>query len=259
MRQRHHRRGAVQSHIGLRGDHRDAVDIAGDNRRAQDFRRRDRQHAGAGADIEDAPCVPALCQHVQCQQAAARGAVMSGAESQRRFDLDADLVRADFIAVMRAVDDEASGVHRHQAAEALRDPVGGFDRLDGQRAGGFCVRSGFQQRAQRHFVRRVAEMDRQLPAPVVAFESGAGGILGIETFAEERREPAGGGLIAEQAGNGGGGTHRRDDNGWRVCRQSLSGRYQQRKPLAKCRRRTARTNGAPRSLNLDDAYGQACR
>ena len=130
---------------------------------------------------------------------------------------------------MRAVHDEASGPHRHQAAQTLGHPIGRFDRLDGQRVGGLAVGRGFQQRAQRNFVRRVAKMDRQLPASVVAFEGGAGGVLGIEAFAEKSREPAGGGLIAEQAGNGGRITHKRDDNGWRLSRQSLSGRYQQRK------------------------------
>ena len=57
------------------------------------FRRRDRQHAGAGADVEHAAQPPPLGQIVERHQAAARGAVVAGAEGERRLDLDSDVVR----------------------------------------------------------------------------------------------------------------------------------------------------------------------
>ena len=51
---------------------------------------------------------------IEQQQAAARGAVMAGAERQRRLDLDAELVGQDSRAVMPAVHDEAPGADRNQ-------------------------------------------------------------------------------------------------------------------------------------------------
>ena len=54
------------------------------------------EYAGAGADIEDAPCAAiarTLAQRLESQQAAARRAVMAGAEGERGLDLDPDLVR----------------------------------------------------------------------------------------------------------------------------------------------------------------------
>ena len=130
---------------------------------------------------------------------------MSSTESKRRFDFDTDLVRLHFFAVMCAMNDEASGMHRHKSTQTLRHPVGSFDRFDGQGARGFAVGGAFEQRAQGFFVRCVAEMNCQLPTAVVVLEGGAGCIVGIEAFAEKRRQPAGGGFIAKQAGNGGGG------------------------------------------------------
>jgi len=57
------------------------------------------------------------------QQATARGAVMAGAERQRRFDLDAELVGRNAQAVMLAVHDEAPRAHRHQLLERGLDPI----------------------------------------------------------------------------------------------------------------------------------------
>ena len=51
----------------------------------------------------------ALDNPIQRQQAAARRAVMAGAEGERRLDLDADPVRRNARAVMRAVHREAAG------------------------------------------------------------------------------------------------------------------------------------------------------
>ena len=48
------RRGcAIEPRIGARGLDRDRVDVAGGDAGAQDFRRRDRQHARPGADVEN--------------------------------------------------------------------------------------------------------------------------------------------------------------------------------------------------------------
>ena len=54
---------------------------------------------------------------IEQQQAAARGAVVAGAERQRRLDFDAELVGRHPLAVMLAVHDEASGRHRDEVFE----------------------------------------------------------------------------------------------------------------------------------------------
>jgi hypothetical protein len=52
---------------------------------------------------------PRFANPVERQQAAARGAVMPGAERQRRLDLDAELVRRHPRAIMLSVHDEPPG------------------------------------------------------------------------------------------------------------------------------------------------------
>ena len=69
---------------------------------------------------------------IEQQQAAARGAVMAGAEGERRLDLDAELVWRHARAIVRAMDDEASGRHRDEVFEARLDPVLGLDRVEGE-------------------------------------------------------------------------------------------------------------------------------
>ncbi len=60
---------------------------------------------------------------IEQQQTAARGAVVTGAERQRGFDLDAELVGRHVRPIVLAVDDETAGGDRHQAFEAGLDPV----------------------------------------------------------------------------------------------------------------------------------------
>ncbi len=129
-------------------------------------------------------------------------------EGKRGLNLDADLIGPHLGPVMGTVHDETPGVHRAQSGEAFRHPVGRGDRLDDERfRRRVVVRRRSQQRAQAGFVRRLAEMDRQLPAPVVAFEGGAGGVVWIEAFAKKRHQPARGGFIANETGDGGGSGH----------------------------------------------------
>ena len=68
---------------------------------------------------------------VEQQQAAARGAVMAGAERQRRLDLDADLVGRHFCAVVLAVHDKTPGADRRPVLQRGLDPVLGLDRVEG--------------------------------------------------------------------------------------------------------------------------------
>ena len=57
------------------------------------------------------------------KKAAARRAVMAGAEGEAGLDLDADVVRADARAVVRAVHEKAPGAHGREAGQRIGDPV----------------------------------------------------------------------------------------------------------------------------------------
>ena len=79
------------------------------------LRRGDRQHAGAGAEIEDvARTLRTARQRVERQQAAAGGAVMTGAERCAGLDLDADAMTGHMRSIVCAVHDEAAGGDRLQ-------------------------------------------------------------------------------------------------------------------------------------------------
>ena len=69
-------------------------------------------------------------QAVERQQAAAGRAVMAGTEGERGLDLDADAVRFNAGAVVRAVHDKSAGRDRLQPDEALRDPILRGDALE---------------------------------------------------------------------------------------------------------------------------------
>jgi hypothetical protein len=85
--------------------------------------RRDRQNACAAADVEDALRARALQHPVQQRQTSSRGAVVPRSERQSRFDLDADVVLAQLLAIMGAMDDEAAHADGRQAGERIGDPV----------------------------------------------------------------------------------------------------------------------------------------
>ena len=102
--------------------HRGRIDIARQYFLVQRLGGGNRQHAGAGAEIEYAAGAASFQDVIEQQQAAARGAVVAGAERQRRLDFDADLVGRNPFAVMLPVHDEASGRDRDEVLEAGPDP-----------------------------------------------------------------------------------------------------------------------------------------
>ena len=126
-------------------------------------------------------------------EAAARGAVMAGAESERRLDLDADAVERHAGAVMRAVDDEAPGGDRRQSGEALANPVRRFDAPEAQSRG--RRRSGRRLHRRPHgvAVERRAEMDRDMPASAAGIGHAHGDMFGGEAIgnniADAERRP----------------------------------------------------------------------
>ena len=83
-----------------------------------------------------APCATRLANTIERQQTAACGAVVAGAEGERRLDLDADPVRRDPRAVVGAVHDKAAGGDRLEPGEALLDPIGRGVAAEAQHRGG---------------------------------------------------------------------------------------------------------------------------
>ncbi len=183
--------GTVEARILPRQPHADGIDVAGEHCAAQGPRRRDREHPGPGADIEDAaaapPCrvrrPPARLQDgVQRQQTAPGGAVMPGAEGERRLDLDADAVGRHPRAVVRAMQEEAAGFDRLQAFEAGGDPVARRNALECELAARAFAREVTDEAAHRGLVGRALEMDFHGPASVTRLEGGDRGLPGVEHF-----------------------------------------------------------------------------
>ena len=98
---------------------------------------------------------------IECEQAAACGAVVAGAKGEPCIDLNGDAIDPRGPAGMRAMHDETSGLDRREAFAALVDPIGGRERLEPQRLGGRGAGRRCNQRAQGGLIRVLAEMDRQ--------------------------------------------------------------------------------------------------
>ena len=147
--------------------------------------------------------MPSPRQVIQRHQAAARRAVMAGAEGERRLDLDAEIVRMHARAVVRAVHEEAAGAHRLQAFEALAYPVGVADGLEAQRLRGLVAAGDADELAQPHLVSRALHVHGDLPLAAVVLEGGASGLFGVEAFGQEGRDATGGLLVGAQASRGG--------------------------------------------------------
>ncbi len=91
----------------------------------------DGKHARAAAHIEDAARPLTAQQAVERLKAATGGAVMAGAEGGAGIDLDGDVACRAAMAVMRAVEEEATGAHRRQALQRAAHPVDVGKRGDG--------------------------------------------------------------------------------------------------------------------------------
>ena len=143
---------------------------------------------------------------IEQQQAAARGAVMAGAERQRRLDLDAELVGRHFGAVMLAVHDEPPGADRNEFFQRGLDPVLGFHRVEGDVPRDVVAGGNADEFADRVLVRRLGEMHGDVPAPVRSFERGDRGLAFEEAFGQQIDHALGGVFVADRkAGAVGGG------------------------------------------------------
>ena len=206
----HQMPGHVEPGVFPRDLHRGRIDVAGQNFLVQRLGRGDRQHAGAGAEIEHAPRTPGLQHMIEQQQAAARGAVMAGAERQRRLDLDAELVGRDARAIMLAVHDETPGRDRNEVLEAGLDPVPGLDGVESDASGDILAGSVGHELAQQRLIRRVGKMHGDVPAPVRPFERGDGGLALEKDFGKHVDDVPGGVFVADReagAVGGGSGSH----------------------------------------------------
>ena len=206
-----HRCRVVQPGVGSSSVHGDWVDVSGGNTCPQQSCRPDCKHACAGADVERVERAPAFRQLIEREETAAGRPMVTGAEGEGGLDLDSDVVCSQIGTVMCAMNDEASGTHGLQPGKALRHPIAGGDPLDAERVcRGFAGRE-LDQVAQPAFVRRIAEMNRHLPASGIVFEGGAGGIHGVEAFAKKSCKTAGGRFVARKTGDSGGRIHATQD------------------------------------------------
>ena len=138
------------------------------------------------------------------QQAAARSAVVAGAEGEAGLDLDADVVRLHLVAVVRAMHEEAPGAHRREAGERIGDPILllGDSELDDCRR--LLARRRGDEFAQALFIRLEAEIDLHRPGLAAArpgrlgLEGGRRRFRGLETLDDEVGDGAGARLVDRQ-------------------------------------------------------------
>jgi hypothetical protein len=99
--------------------------------------------------------------------------VVTGAEGQRRVDLDSDVVGAEQRAMMRAMHQETAGLNRAQSIQTPAHPIRGRKRLEGQRArkrlrdarlAGIPRHRHGDKRADCRLVGRIAKVERERPS-----------------------------------------------------------------------------------------------
>ena len=144
----------------------------------------DSQHAGAGTEIEHAARTPGFQDMIEQQQAAARRAVVSGAERQRRLDFDAELVGRDPLAVMLAVDNEAPGRYGDEVFEAGLDLIPGLDCIEHDALGEVRSCRIGHEFADQWQIRRLGKMRRDVPLAVRPFERGNRGLALEKNFGQ---------------------------------------------------------------------------
>ena len=115
--------GAIGDGVGARRFDSDGIDVAAIDCLAKRPRRGDGQNPCAGSDVENAPGPAAAGDSFERAETAERRAVMAGAEGERRFDLDADMVDRNLVAVVGAVHEKAPGAHGGEAGKSVLHPV----------------------------------------------------------------------------------------------------------------------------------------
>ena len=167
------------------------------------------------------------------KKAAARRAVMAGAEGEPRLDLDADVVQADASHDHGAPwIEKAPGPDRREAGERARDPVALLRDAERRRARGLLVRRGGDERADLFLVRLKAEIGLHEPSlaaarpRLVGLEGGRRRFARLEALDDEvgdrpraplvgRERQAVGGVVGRQAFEHGGPNISQDTNATR--------------------------------------------
>src|SRR5579883_3450957 len=129
---------------------------------------------------------------------------MTGAEGERRLDLDGHIVRPDSGAVMRAMDEKAAGPDRGEASQRVGDPVGllGASELDA--LCGLLARRDRDQLAQTRLVGLEAEIGLHDPVaaplwPGRALERARRRFGWFEALDDQIDDRAGATLVADEA------------------------------------------------------------
>jgi hypothetical protein len=161
-------------------------------------RRRDGEHAAAGADVENTSGPTRLEKTVEREQTAARRAVMAGAEGQRRLDFDAGTICADARAVVAAVHDETARRDRLQPREAVGDPIAFGNGFEGQRTRGRFARCRRYHLVHSCAVEWAPRIERDDPI-AVGLVNRARGVRGIEVFSKQISDPPRRPFISAQA------------------------------------------------------------
>ena len=119
----HQQRDAVAHDIAAGDADRIAVDVGRHHPVPQQFRRRDRQDAGPGPDIERMAKAMASRQPVERQEAAAGRLMLAGAECCRGVNQNPDRTGRDAAVMMRSADMEAADPLRWEGQLVFRQPV----------------------------------------------------------------------------------------------------------------------------------------
>src|SRR3984957_5865510 len=130
---------------------------------------------------------------------------MAGAERQRRFDLDAELVDRNARAVVVAMHDEAPCAHGYQFLERGLDPVLGLDSVERNVPRHVIAGGKTYEFADRGLFGWFGEMHGDAPAPVRALKRRDRG-LALEKALGQEIDHALGGLFAADGEAGAAGT-----------------------------------------------------
>jgi hypothetical protein len=118
--------------------------------------------------------VPPLEQAIERDEAAARGGVMGGAESQASVDLEGEAPRGYFAPVVTAMHQEAAGPHRPPQPLGLGHPIPQWNLLDPERANTHFAGNAFDQLDQPLAGRFLGVMHRHFDLAWAALEQGDG-------------------------------------------------------------------------------------
>src|SRR4051812_2830253 len=126
--------------------------------------------------------------------------MMSGAEGERRLDLDADAIRRNARAVVRPMHGEAACLNGLELSETRRNPVLGGDLFEGQPRGAFGACQLTHRQSHRLLVRWRFKVDLQVPTPVCPLERGSCRL--VKTLGKRVDEALRARFVADEPGEG---------------------------------------------------------